>query len=997
MHRHRPPRCATSRPDAARVSTNGASSNGHGTTTAVATAPVASATGRPLIGDLLVHHETITREQLEEALLAQTASGVRLGEILLAGSDRRPSARRGSRQPVPTSDRKPPADRPDADALSALSESVARGLQVVPMMRIDGVLHVVVADPARPGLREELEKVTKSKVALVVAAPSDVRMVIDQSYRALAGVAEHIKEFEVTSPARVTEEAVTTAVDVNAPVVQVVNRIITQALRDRASDVHIEPQDDQVRVRVPHRRRAARRRSTLPAEMGPALVSRIKIMAGMNIVERRRRRTASSRSTVDGRALDVRVATTATIWGEKVVLRLLDKSRSLFQLGDLGMPDDTPRRSSRARALAVRHGALRRPDRQRQDHDALRVAQRDQHDRAQHHDDRGPGRVRLPVGQPDPDQRAGRLTFAAGLKSILRQDPDVILVGEIRDVETARIAVQSALTGHFVLSSLHATDAASALHRFLDMGIESFLIASSVLARRRPAPRAPDLHATARTPYEPTADELAFYESSRRQPKSDVLPRRGLQLLRRHRLPRPHRRLRAAAHHRRDARAHRRRTRRTTSSATWPSHEGMRTLRDEALRLVEDDVTTIAEVLRTSTRSYESRRKAQCRSSTTPALTADGPAVNGDGRRPTTLTTPRVDCSRSASLDVLTGQGAEELRQDRDHAEEGQAAGDHELLAAAGGVPPAGIPISTRSTCSRRDRRTSGSGECSSRSPRRCAAARPFSSAIAAHAEVLPDFYIGILRSAELTGNLDAVLDQLADYIERDSRPRARRSSRRSTYPPSILVMAIVAVIVLVAFVLPRFKDVLRELRRQAAAADADAARRSPTSSRLLVVVAARRLVVVRRRRDGCTCARTEGGQCRRDRFLLRAARRRRRSCSYAVVERFCRILALDDQGRRADARGDGSRSRRHEQPRLPGERSSEAREAMMRGEGMAGPIAATDLFPGGVRQMIRVGEDTGTLDDQLETAAGFYGKELEYKLKRLTALFEPPSSWSWV
>ncbi len=153
------------------------------------------------------------------------------------------------------------------------------------------------------------------------------------------------------------------------------------------------------------------------------------------------------------------------------------------------------------------------------------------------------------INQIQTNEQAG-LTFATGLKSILRQDPDVILVGEIRDVETARIAVQSALTGHFVLSSLHATDSVSALHRFLDMGIESFLIASSVLAIvgqrlvRRICP-------SCKARYTPTDEELAFYEESGGDP-SGLLPRHRLQLLRRHRLPGPHRRLRAAADDARD-------------------------------------------------------------------------------------------------------------------------------------------------------------------------------------------------------------------------------------------------------------------------------------------------------------------------------------------------------------------------------------------------------------------------------------------------------------
>ena len=156
------------------------------------------------------------------------------------------------------------------------------------------------------------------------------------------------------------------------------------------------------------------------------------------------------------------------------------------------------------------------------------------------------------INQIQTNEQAG-LTFATGLKAILRQDPDVILVGEIRDADTARIAIQSALTGHFVLSSLHGTDSVAALHRFLDMGIEAFLIASSVVGviGQRLLRRICD---ACKEPYTPGADELAvFKQHSGGSDKQPVLPRRRLQLLRRHRLPRPHRRLRAAAHHPRAA------------------------------------------------------------------------------------------------------------------------------------------------------------------------------------------------------------------------------------------------------------------------------------------------------------------------------------------------------------------------------------------------------------------------------------------------------------
>jgi type IV pilus assembly protein PilB len=585
------------------ASTNGSSSNGSSRNgakangrAAVATAPAAAPTARARLGDLLIERESITWVQLEEALLEQTKSGVRLGEILVAAGaldESQLAEVLASQFQLPLADLR--RERPDPDALKAISESVARGLQVVPLRRVDGVLEMLVADPARPDLRQELERTTKSKVAFFVAAPSEVRLVIDQSYRALAGVAEHIKEFEITSSARVTQEAVATAVDVNAPVVQVVNAVITQALRDRASDVHIEPQGDQMRVRV-RIDGALHDTLTLPGDMGPALVSRIKVMGGMNIVERRRAQDGQIETTVDGRALDIRVASTPVIFGEKVVLRLLDKSKPLYRFDDLGMPPSTheifaelvrspfgmvicagPTGSGKTTTLYATLGELDTNER-----NVMTIED--------------PVEYILPTVNQIQINEAADVTFAGGLKSILRQDPDVILVGEIRDIETARIAVQSALTGHFVLSSLHATDAASALHRFLDMGIEPFLIAPAVLAvvGQRLVRR---ICTHCRAEYVPTADELSFFRSIGGAEKDRFVQGEGCNFC-------------SGTGYQERVGVYEvlRMTERMRELIIQdPVHsqmrelaieEGMSPLRAQALRLVEHDITTIPEILR---------------------------------------------------------------------------------------------------------------------------------------------------------------------------------------------------------------------------------------------------------------------------------------------------------------------------------------------------------------------------------------------------------------
>jgi len=381
----------------------------------------------------------------------------------------------------------------------------------------------------------------------------------------------------------------------DAPVVQVVNLLITQALRDRASDIHLEPQDKNLRVRF-RIDGALHDTVELPMNMAPALVSRLKIMAGMNIVERRRPQDGQITMTIDGREIDIRVATVATIWGEKCVLRVLDKSRSLYRMGDLGMPADThqqfarhirapfgmvlcagPTGSGKTTTLYAALSEIDDPSR-----NIMTIED--------------PVEYVFPsINQIQTNEQAG-LTFADGLKSILRQDPDVILVGEIRDVETARIAVQSALTGHFVLSSLHATDSAAALHRFLDMGIESFLIASSVVAvvSQRLVRR---ICQRCKTTYNPKDEELAFYEEGGGVAKAEFWQGLGcnfcagtgyedrIGVYELMRLSPEIKRL----------------------IVGWATQEelqrmaisqGMRTLKDEAIRLITEDVTTISEVVR---------------------------------------------------------------------------------------------------------------------------------------------------------------------------------------------------------------------------------------------------------------------------------------------------------------------------------------------------------------------------------------------------------------
>jgi type IV pilus assembly protein PilB len=549
------------------------------------------------LGDLLVAGSALSPDALGDALNRQYGSGKRIGDLLVelgSVTEHAVAEALATQFQLPVVDLR--TEQADVEAVGLLDEEIARGFGAAPLGACsDGSIAIAVADPD-PAVRQQILAAAARPVTFFVSTPTDVRRSIDSTYQVLPGIAAQVAAFKATDGARTRSEQAgdETAAD-NVPVVQIVTMLLAQAVRDRASDIHIEPQDAAVRVRF-RVDGALHDVMTLPETMGPGLASRLKIMAGMNIVERRRPQDGQISTEIDGRAIDLRVATTSTIWGEKVVLRVLDKTRQLRRLAELGMPADTyptfakivrapfgmvlcagPTGSGKTTTLYATLAEINDVDR-----NVMTIED--------------PVEYTFPsINQMQMNEAAG-VTFATGLKSILRQDPDIILVGEIRDVETARIAVQSALTGHLVLSSLHATDAVSALHRFLDMGIESFLIASSVVAIvGQRLVRRTCTHCKA--PYIPNDEELAFYAASGGALKTDFYAGTGCNYCSgtgyRERIG-VYELLRITPEIKRLV-------------VGWATQEeirrlavsqGMRTLQDEALRLVEHDVTTISEVVR---------------------------------------------------------------------------------------------------------------------------------------------------------------------------------------------------------------------------------------------------------------------------------------------------------------------------------------------------------------------------------------------------------------
>jgi type IV pilus assembly protein PilB len=549
------------------------------------------------LGEQLIGSNLITEAQLEQALAMQKESGGRLGEVLVslgALSEQALAHALAAFFGFDVANLR--RDAVDPAVLNFLAEDVARAHMAFPVRLTDEGLFFAVAEPSEE-LRTLLAKASGKPVKLLIAPLSDIRWAIDSNYRAIGTVESLVRVFESVegSRRRSVDSSETEIVADDAPVVQVVDRILTQAMRDRASDVHIEPSDDIVRVRF-RIDGALKEILQLPAAIGPGLVSRIKIMANMNIVERRRPQDGQLTITIDGKEVDVRVATVATIMGESCVMRLLDKTRSVLRLNDLGMPIDThaayskivrapfgmvlcagPTGSGKTTTLYATLSEVSNP--------TLNVMTIED-----------PVEYVFPsINQIQTNEQAG-LTFATGLRSILRQDPDVILVGEIRDVETTRVAVQSALTGHFVVSSLHATDSVSALHRFLDMGIESFLIASSVLAvvgqrlLRRICP-------SCKSTYTPTDEELVFYQESGGAPKDVFYQGTGCNFC-----TNTGYKDRIGIYELLVMTPELRRL-----VVGWATQEelrnmavkqGMRTLRQEAINLVSQDVTSISEVIR---------------------------------------------------------------------------------------------------------------------------------------------------------------------------------------------------------------------------------------------------------------------------------------------------------------------------------------------------------------------------------------------------------------
>jgi type IV pilus assembly protein PilB len=550
------------------------------------------------IGQLLVDGDSITAENLATALQQANGDILQFSDIVLGrfGAARNEVAKAiGEVFEFPVVDTKTVALDPLIAAL--VPEDVARANCVVPIGEEINTVVILTADPS-PERRQAVEKLLGGKpVKWKVADAPSIRTFIDRSYRADADIDRLVAGFDSDDQSAAAKKEGEVNLDDQAPIVQLVSRIVSQAMRDRASDIHVEPLDTKLRIRFRIDGHLVEVFS-LPIGVHAALTSRLKIMSGMNIVEKRRPQDGQFSTVIDGKEVDVRVGSVSTVFGEKIVMRILDKGRSMIGLDQLGFPRETYLHYSKMVHAPFGMVICAGPTGAGKTTTLYATLQEINSTGKNVTTVEDPVEYVFPgINQIQTNAQAG-LTFATGLKAILRQDPDVILVGEIRDADTARIAIQSALTGHFVLSSLHGTDSVAALHRFLDMGIEAFLIASSVVGviGQRLLRRICD---SCKEPYTPGPDELAaFKQHSGGSDKSQFFRGAGCNYCAntgyRDRIG-VYELLRITPELRR-------------LIVGWATTEelrrlavaqGMRTMLREAMALVEDDVTTVPEVIRT--------------------------------------------------------------------------------------------------------------------------------------------------------------------------------------------------------------------------------------------------------------------------------------------------------------------------------------------------------------------------------------------------------------
>jgi len=455
------------------------------------------------LGEMLVEENLITPAQLESALALQQQQGGKLSDILLKQGlvkAEQLAIVLSIQLNLPLIDLKRHAIQPEA--LRLIPENMARKHELIPLDIVNDSLMIVMADPEDIRTIEDVKAQAKMRVEVALGVRSDIERAINLNYRSSSAIEKQVSQF---TPAAVDKTDDTETLTARAPIAETLDLLIAQAVKDRASDVHIEPQEDRLRIRyridgILHDMFA------FPLSVHTPLVSRVKILSEMDTSEQRRPQDGQFSIKLGGNEVDIRAATMETPYGERVTLRILDKSLALFTLTELGFQPDAlkkyramlksplgmilvsgPTGSGKTTTLYASINELDRNERNIMTiEDPIEYSFMD-------------------INQTQVNTKAG-ITFASGLRAIMRHDPDVILVGEIRDTDTATTAIQSALTGHLVLSSIHANDAVGVLFRLMDLDVESASISSTLIGIvgqrmvRRICPNC-------RAPYQPLEEE----------------------------------------------------------------------------------------------------------------------------------------------------------------------------------------------------------------------------------------------------------------------------------------------------------------------------------------------------------------------------------------------------------------------------------------------------------------------------------------------------------
>jgi type IV pilus assembly protein PilB len=462
--------------------------------------------GRPLLGSFLVQRGHLTPEGLEQALAEQERSGRPIGQVLVARGQittRTLAETLAEQHGLDFLDLA--ATELDTEAALLLPESVARRYQALPVKFLGSTVVVAVADPTNILAHDDLRFALGTETQIAVADSTELAEALNRAYRAplegVEGLAAAQQEPDAT-----VQDIRTGSVSADSPAITLVNDVIGRAIAHRASDIHFEPQAEElvVRVRVDG---VTRELTRIQNSMQAAVVARLKVMAGMDIAQRRAPQDGRIAVRFGDKPMDIRVAVLPTVYGEQVVLRILHRSfGGPLTMSQLGMSPETE--ATVRRAIERPYGAIitcgpTGSGKTTTLYAALELLN-------------DPGRVLVTIEDPVEYQMAGAsqieidplagLTFARGLRTILRSDPDVILVGEIRDEETAHIAMQAATTGHLVLTTLHANSASSSIVRLKDMGVDAGLLAPSlncVIAQRLARRLCP----ACKEPYSPSEQE----------------------------------------------------------------------------------------------------------------------------------------------------------------------------------------------------------------------------------------------------------------------------------------------------------------------------------------------------------------------------------------------------------------------------------------------------------------------------------------------------------